>query len=407
MSVEIIAIAEEILQGNVINTNASYLSKALFQEGYKVVGHKTVSDDKKEIIQALKSSSERACFILVTGGLGATLDDITKEALCTYFETDLILDTPLYKRLVQKWGDFPFLEEQARVPKNAKILPNEIGCAPGFFFSKEKKGFFFLPGVPFEMQKMFHTSVLPLLQKQKPSPEKKQCFSYYLCLIKEQDIDPFLRKLKQEYPHLEIGIYPGLKKVCVSFVTSEKEIEKPLQAFEEKFSENIFSKESAFIEEALQKLFIQKKKTLALAESCTGGYMASSLTQFSGSSAYFLGSFVTYSNFLKREVLGVQEKTLQEEGAVSKKTAEEMLRGVFSICKADYAIAVTGIAGPLGGSAEKPVGTVFIALGTKEEIFSGKIYIQKERKEIIQAVKEWAFSLLWLYVEKGIQPRFL
>ncbi len=408
MYIEILAIGEEILQGNVVNTNASYLSKELSQGGYNVVRHRVIPDKQQEILEALRQIDKKIGCTIVTGGLGATLDDVTKKSLCKYFKTKQVFVPSLHKRLCKKFGDHSFLEEQAKVPEKATILENKQGCAPGFFFEQRKRFFFFLPGVPYEMKEMFLSQVLPFLKKKRPISEKKRLFSYHFCLLKEQDMDPFLRKMKEKEPELEIGIYPDLKKAHVTVKgPDKKEVKSLLKTFEKQFTENLFSKKTPFLEEAIQELFLEKKKRLALAESCTGGYIASCLTRFSGSSKYFVGSFVTYSNFLKQKVLGVKKQTLKQEGAVSKKTVEEMLQGVFALSEAEYGIAVSGVAGPSGGSREKPMGTVYVALGKKEEVFSEKIFIPKGRQEIIHATKNWVLSFLWQYVKYGKIPQFI
>jgi nicotinamide-nucleotide amidase len=412
MKVEIIAIGDELLYGNVINTNAAFLSKELKKMGLKVNRHLVLSDEETSLAEGLKESLGRDDLIIVTGGLGPTEDDRTKKVAAALFHLELEYNHNLAEDLFQKFGENKYKKEQALLPRGALILKNEIGTAPGFIFEKDQKALILLPGVPYEMEKMFF-SYLPSYIKRKFDLKAKLFEeSLSICLKKEDDIEPILENLRQRDEKVNIGIYPSLAGIRVGFSVEEKDEKSakariaPLkQELEKAFSRYVFFSENGSYEltEAIKDIFIQKGKTLALAESCTGGAISSALTALPGTSSYFLGSVVSYANELKENVLHVPEKILKEFGAVSRETASHMVKGIFEITSADYALAVSGIAGPNGGSLKKPVGTVCFALARRgEKIDSGQIHIPGDRNFIIKYSVGFALSLLWVKISHNL-----
>ncbi len=359
MSIEIVAIGNEVLSGATVNTNAAYLGRRLSEEGWEVVRHTVLPDDPDLIFVGLKEALKRSSFVVATGGLGPTLDDITSECASKLF---------------------------SQPPEK---MSNPAGVAEGLIYPS----LMLLPGVPREMEAMFEESLLPHLRKIFP-PKQKYSAVFHLCLLQEMEVDPVLRELSG----VTAGIYPGYGTLSVRLHSDDKSaLEKAKQKFESVFSAHIYPSKSGKIEEAIHHWFIQHHKTLALAESCTGGLMAAHLTQLAGASAYFLGSFVTYSNSLKEKILGVKSTTLETSGAVSKEAVGEMLTGLFEKSEADYGISVSGIAGPTGGSPQKPMGTIWYALGKRgEEPEVGRfISPVRTRETIILATTNRLFGMLW------------
>lgn len=348
MQIEIVTVGNEILSGFVVNTNTVFLSRRLSEEGWHVHHHTTLPDQKAEMITGLQLSLARSEVVIVTGGLGSTLDDITKECVDRLF-----IDSP-------------------------QEIPNSVGSAPGLKYRERGKTLFCLPGIPQEMEGMFEKQVLPFLKEHYPLLHTLCHRTWNFFTLSENEIDPFLRLMQAKDPTLRVGIYPSYGQLTLR-LTGENtstldEIGKELQT---NFGQKIFPSIYKNIEEALHDWFIKHHKTLAFAESCTGGLLASHITAMEGASSYFVGSLVTYSNACKENVLGVVPSTIKLKGAVSKETVQEMLEGLFEKTGADYGIAVSGIAGPTGGSAKIPVGTIWYAIGKKGGGFEISSFLAK------------------------------
>lgn len=329
MSIEIVAIGNEVLRGMVVNTNAAFLGRRLDEEGWLVARQSVLPDTKDVIASGLQEALDRSSIVIATGGLGPTLDDLTAECAATLFSTP------------------------------ATPLKNHIGSASGFCFKEGKKVLFLLPGVPQEMEIMFEKEVLPLLPLQKKDYRVKIRFA----MLRETEVDPLLREMK-----IEAGIYPSYGSLTVVLRGSDiATLEKAKEKLKKQFSSHYYESASGKLEEAIQEWMIKNKKTVACAESCTGGFLASQLTAVPGASAYFLGSIVSYSNQLKEAALKVSSETLKTKGSVSLEAVQEMWKGVLKLTGADFGVAVSGIAGPSGGTAEKPVGTIFYAIGFKNK----------------------------------------
>ncbi len=356
MDVEIVSIGGEVLSGMTLNSNALFLSRALTDRGFSVRRHTVVADNIPEIRAALEEALGRSSWVIATGGLGPTIDDVTREAASSCFK-----------------------EKPAE-------LKNGLGTAPGAFGSR----LILLPGVPREMEAMFLTEALPLLER---SAKGKRLLTRHatLCLLRELEVDPFLRTLKT--PDVEIGIYPSYGSLQVTF-KSERPVDPEIEKLKKQFP--TFFVGEGTVAEALHREMISRNKTLCLAESCTGGAIAARLVSIPDASLYFAGSIVSYSNQWKERFLKVRHDTISRHGAVSCETVQEMVEGLFEETDCDYAIAVSGTFGPKGGSAQKPVGTVFIAVAKrKEPIDIGRLSAPKDRAAAIEFTVQTALGALW------------
>ncbi len=396
MRIEIASIGNEVLEGLTINTNAAFLSRELTQQGYEIGRHTVLPDDPDALLDGLKEALGRATLVVATGGLGPTMDDRTKQIAARLFRTSLHIDSGVYDDLIARFGDKAHLQEMARVPKGAIILPNRIGTAPGLLFLSAEGSLLLLPGEPREMQQMFRGEVLALLSEHFVFSPKIQTLRMGLSLLKEQEVDPVLRDIKRDNPDARIGIYPSLGSLKVSFSVSchFERLEQWASKLRNEFGSYCFREPA--IHEAVHHALIQSRKTLALAESCTGGALSARLVSLPDASKYLLGSLVVYSNEWKEQFLHVKRPTLDKEGAVSLAAVREMAQGLFHQTQADYAIAITGIAGPSGGSAKHPVGTIFIAVGEKNgAIDIGKVAAPPDRESAIEYAVQYALGALY------------
>lgn len=404
MRIEIFAIGGEIVSGLVVNSNAAYLSRILTEEGWEVLVHTALPDQKKLLASFLKNAWQRSDCLLLTGGLGPTHDDVTRTVLAEMFASPLEFNPEVAKDLEKRYGaQLQSLRDQATVPSKAKILRNEAGTAPGLLFEEEEKCLIAMPGVPSEMESIFQTGALPFLRKKWGSSTRKKHKKIHLCMLAESTVDAVLRRFHQSCPHVDVGIYMSYGFLTAVF-TGEKEEDliRGVRTVEEAFPNNVFSQHTSRIEEAIYALFVEKKWKLGVAESCTGGEIASRLTSVPGASHYFQGSIVSYSNEVKREVLRVPEEMLRNPGAVSKETAEAMAQGVLNLMDVDWALSVTGIAGPSGGTEEKPVGTVWIALAQRNHPPEAHHFKWVgSREKIMLLATHYALGMLWQRVAKG------
>lgn len=406
MTLEILSIGNELLSGHTINCNAAEIAQALLPHGFSVDKVTLLPDERALLKKGIEEAMKRSSFVITTGGLGPTGDDLTRDVVAEVFHTTLIHDEAVAASLIQRFGEnFPTLEDQSRVPKGATLIPNPLGTAPGFILEGEEATVFVLPGVPAQMEMML-PSVIAYLEQQ--NIKSHYVFPLYLCLLSEQQVDPYLRVLEKKHPEVTLGICPGYGTLSVyAQGKDQKELLSIRDQVAQKFETHVFSSTSKHIEKALQQWMVDHKKTLAAAESCTGGQLAARLTKHPGSSDYFLGSIVSYSNHLKEAALKVSKKTLQTEGAVSQAVAIEMVEGVQKLTGANYAIATSGIAGPDGGTVEKPVGTVWSAIATPEKTYAGLIPIKKstqKRSLVIGYTVTYLLATLYRYVNFNAAP---
>ncbi len=404
MTIEIIAIGNELLKGITTNSNATVISRLLNLHGYSIARHTVLPDFLPFLEAGMKEALARADLVIATGGLGPTCDDVTREAAAQVFSSPFHTDARLVKELQERFkGNLKSLADQARVPVKARLLKNQIGTAPGMIFSESGKTLVLLPGVPQEMILMLEKELLPVLPEFIVCDKNHVSKLLHFGLLKEDDVDPLLRQLQTQFPKLEFGIYPSYGFLSVRLSSSHREsLNECERSLKETFCDFLFEDDAGKIEHAVKTLFVEKQATLACAESCTGGQISAKITSIPGASGYFIASLVTYSNAMKEQLLGVKKEMLNQFGAVSKEVVLAMAQGLVQRTQADYGIAVSGIAGPDGGTQEKPVGMVWIAIakhnGTSEAIC---VMLRGSRETIITSATHRALFFLWRLVAKG------
>jgi nicotinamide-nucleotide amidase len=408
MQAELITIGDEILIGQIVDSNSAWMATELNKIGIKVKQITSVSDDVEHILYALKDAETRADIIIMTGGLGPTKDDITKKTLATYFHsTEMVLHEPtlaIVKNIFAKYKA-PLLEvnlQQAMVPANCEVLLNEQGTAPGMLFRKEHKIFISLPGVPYEMMNLMNSQVIPKIKEVYQLPAV-----YHQVILTAGVGESFLaekiKDIEESLPaHIKLAYLPKLGSVRLRLSTSEhasEEIKSEVNGFINQIIERIpdvwVAKEDIPIEKVILNLMEAHHLTLSVAESCTGGSISQIITQHAGCSSVFAGGGVVYSYEMKTKLLGVKPDTLAKFGAVSEETITEMVTGALKNFETDYAIAVSGIAGPDGGTVDKPVGTVWIAVANKNKTVSKKFVFGNKRTQNIERSTMAALHLLF------------
>lgn len=397
MHIEIISIGDELLKGIIVNTNAAFISRALAENGYEVSRHTVFSDDPLTLDKELRAALSRSSVLISTGGLGTTIDDHTRKIAAALFDSEFAYNEEIAAELKHRFGQLRAIEEQATLPKKAKLLKNTVGLAPGLVFEAGNKLFILLPGVPQEMQVMFTEKVVPLLHKKMRVKDESEGRELHLCLVHEDAVDQIIRESVQRFPDVHVGVYPSYSKVSVFLRSKNRaQLDEWDTLLSKRLALHLFSRTSDKIEEALHTWFVKHRKRLALAESCTGGAIAAQLVTVAGASDYFSGGLVAYSDALKVGLLGVSEKTLKAYGAVSAETVREMCAGVFQKTDADFALAVSGIAGPTGGTPQKPIGTVWAAIGERGKAPDvGEFHISGPRLKVIRATTQHLLGALW------------
>jgi len=412
MQTEIINIGDELLIGQVINTNASWMSEQMNLAGYPVQRVTVIGDDPSQILKALKEASERSELILITGGLGPTKDDLTKDVLCTYFHTRLIFDPVTFQTIGSFFNARGFKvtevnRKQAEVPENCTVIPNSNGTAPGMWFEQETAGsgqkhiFMSMPGVPFEMKAMLINEVIPRLNKYF-QPVAILHRTYLTQGIGESFLSDLLVDWETHLPenlHLAYLPPPGIVRLRLTGQSEDaailqKQMDKEDRKLRPIIQDYLFGEGDDTLEGIVGVLLKESCKTVSTAESCTGGYIAHLITSVPGSSAYFKGSIIAYSNEIKTKELGVSEKLLQESGAVSEEVVKQMAENIRTRFGSDYSIAISGIAGPDGGSTEKPVGLVWIAIAGPSSVQTNKYIYGDNRERNIRRSAIQALNLL-------------
>jgi nicotinamide-nucleotide amidase len=391
---EIITIGDELLIGQVTDTNSAFMAQELNKAGFEVRWKTTVGDSEQDILNAFAQAFMRAAAVLVTGGLGPTKDDITKNALCKFFKTSLVFDESVLQTVLEvinsnKKNVNDLTRNQAYVPENCTVVQNRVGTAPVMWFERDGKILVSMPGVPYEMKWAMEREILPRMQTFFKNRGTIRHRSFWVKNYTESMLAIYLEKFENELPDaIKLAYLPtsGLirlrltEKVGVGCVS---DINRQVAKLTSLLAENIVSDSDENLENILDKLLVSKSLTLSVAESCTGGKIASLFTAIPGCSRYFLGGAVTYSNNAKINVLGVNPKDIEQFGAVSRQVVEQMAAGACRVFGADCAIATSGIAGPDGGTAEKPVGTVWIAVKFKDKTISQCFLFSKSRESNI------------------------
>lgn len=379
MFAEIITIGDELLIGQIVDTNSAWIGQELNKIGIEVLRIVSIRDREEEITEAIDNAMKRVNIVLVTGGLGPTKDDITKQTLCNYFHTELIFSEEVFENIKRVLaGKIPMnaLNKcQAMVPKDCTVINNPVGSAAASWFERDGKVLVSMPGVPQEMTVVMQESVLPRLQDK----FLRDIIIHRTFLVQHHPESVLAEKLESWESSLpeciKLAYLPKLGIIRLRLTgrgQNKNEVENILDSeslkLEKILGDDIIEENDIPLEVIVGELLKKKNLTVSTAESCTGGSIAARLTSIAGSSEYFNGSVVAYSNTAKMEILHVSPKTLEQYGAVSKETVIEMAKGAMKALKTDCAVATSGIAGPGGGTPEKPVGTVWIAAGYKNEI---------------------------------------
>ena len=412
MNAELLTIGNEILIGQIVNTNSVWMAQQLNLIGVSIVHMSSVADDKQSILNAFDDASKRADIVLITGGLGPTKDDITKSTFCEYFNTELVIDedvlsdvTGFFSKRNKEVSDIN--KKQAEVPKGCLVIRNKNGTAPGMWLEKNDTIFVSMPGVPYEMQGMVLDDIIPEIKKRYKLP-----FIYHKTILTQGIGESVLSELISDWEDSltdkEIGLAylpsPGMVRLRLSSkgfdeqelklkIEDETEklkllIEKYIYGYEE------YGQQQPKLEEILGKLLLEKNLKLALAESCTGGYISHLITSVAGSSAYYNGGVVPYHNEFKHNLLNVDNAIFEKHGAVSKECVMAMAKQSLIKFNADVSIAVSGIAGPSGGTVEKPVGTTWIAVAYKDRIIPKQFVFGDNRSRNIQMTAMTAMNML-------------
>ncbi len=413
IKVSIITIGDELLIGQVIDTNSAWMAQQLNEIGAWVHRRVAVGDVENEIWQALDDENAASDVILITGGLGPTADDITKPLLCKYFGGKMVMHEETLEHVTYLFGHvfkrpMPLLDsnrKQAEVPDVATVLKNYVGTAPGMLFEKNGKIFISMPGVPHEMKFIMEKHVLPLLKQRFALPY----IGHRTLLtvgIGESFLAERIKNFESSLPqNIRLAYLPNYGMVRLRLTaqgekeSTEKKLDEVFSILKNEVKDVLAVDEDIPFEILLGRFLKEKNKTVTTAESCTGGYIAHLITSVAGSSDYFKGSVVSYDNSIKENVLHVSNETLASVGAVSEETVKQMLKGVLNVMRTDYAVAVSGIMGPGGGSEEKPVGTVWMAVGNVERVETKKMHFRFDRKRNIELTSVNALYLLCMFVK--------
>lgn len=414
MKAEIITIGDEILIGQIVDTNSAFLATELNKIGIAVHQISSIQDEKLHILTALKEASQRAQIVIITGGLGPTRDDVTKSCLCDYFQDELVENKEVLKHielLFEKYIDTPVSDlnrKQALLPKKAEVLFNKYGTAPGMWFNQDGVIYIALPGVPFEMKALVENKVLPKLQEElkRPFILHKTVITYGLG---ESALAEKIVGWEDQLPDfIKCAYLPNLGKVRIRLTATgdneehlKNSIDGLLTDLHSLIGDIIVGYEDDEPEELrIGRLLSAAKKTIATAESCTGGRLANLFATPPGASVYFKGSIVSYATEIKEEVLKIPSALIKEHSVVSAEVAEAMAKNVKKLLKTDYGISTTGNAGPAKGDSDAEIGTVYIGIATPEGVYSKKFIFGNHREKVIGKAVHKAIELILREVMK-------
>ena len=417
MKAAIITIGDEILIGQIVDTNSAFIAKSLDRIGVEIHEMISISDNKQHILDTFSKLQNKVDIVIITGGLGPTKDDITKKTFCDYFDDELVVNQDVLKHVTQIIEGFfkrPITQlnkDQALVPSKCTVLHNQVGTAPGMWMKKENTVFISLPGVPFEMKYLIENEIIPRIvdEYKRPYIIHKTVLTYG---IGESLLAETIENWENNLPEfIKLAYLPNLGSVRLRL--SARGTDK--EFLEKSISENVVSlsniigdsivgfEDDESLEKIIGRLLTQKSKTIATAESCTGGKIAQVLTSVSGASNYFKGSVVSYATETKISILGISEELIEKHSVVSAEVAEQMALNVQKIMKTDYAIATTGNAGPSKGDSEAQVGTVFIALATPNEVIVEEFNFGQPREKVIDRAVVKSLEMLRKEILKNVQ----
>lgn len=383
MNAGIISVGNELLMGFTLDSNSTWIARKLLDLGIKVDLKLTIADNEGEILEAFKTLSSRCDVILCTGGLGPTSDDVTKSAYCDFIQAGLELNEDYLEELKKKFEDRQLVmsdsnREQAMVPDKGETIPNSLGSALGLKYVDEENHIYVMPGVPSEMKRMMDETVLPELE-QLPRDEL-HVTTIRLTGIMESALYDQVKDLLNDNV-VKVAFLPGFLGVDVRLMSRDKDSLLELSGqFFDRLGNYVYAEDWETLEDAVGRLLIERGLTLATAESCTGGLLGNRITNVAGSSEYYLGGIVSYSDAAKMNLLGVSQETLKEFGAVSEETAQEMALGARRVLQSDVGVSITGIAGPTGGTEDKPVGLVYIAVDVAGDVAVRKFVFSEDRR---------------------------
>lgn len=414
MKATVITIGDEILIGQIVDTNSAWIGQQFSELGVKLHEIISVGDDAAQIVDALNRAKAASQIVLMTGGLGPTKDDITKKTLVEYFNTELVLNEEVWekmKQIFEKRGAkvLEMNRSQAMIPKDCIMLPNLRGTAQGSWFERDGVVFVSMPGVPHEMKHLMEKQVLPRLREKFSFPKIVHA-TIMTAGGGESVIANTLAEFEEQLPpNIKLAYLPnlGVVKLRLTASGSGDTLTADVEAQKEKMKALLgnfyYTDGEEPLESVIGNMLLERKATVGCAESCTGGYIAHLFTSIPGSSKYFEGGVVSYSYDVKEKILGVKNETLNSVGAVSEECVREMLEGLLRVAGTTYGIAVSGIAGPEGGTTDKPVGTVWIAVGSKEKIIARKFQFFPSRMENIRVFSNAALNMLRLFIEDKLK----
>ncbi|MEO6303666.1 MAG: competence/damage-inducible protein A [Bacteroidia bacterium] len=420
MKAEIITIGDEILIGQITNTNSVWIAQELNLMGIKIVHMNSIGDDETAIINAFDAALTRADFVFITGGLGPTKDDITKKTFSNYFKAELILDEEVLKHVssffIKRGREVTEINRnQALIPKGSTVINNVNGTAPGMWMKKNNTVFISMPGVPYEMKGMMTDIILPKIKRENNLPH-----IYHRTVLTNgigesslaELIEPWEDKLIEKNIKLAYLPQPGMVRLRLSSFGPDKEllkknIDSEIEELKKIIDTYIFGyenygEETPSLADIVSKLLRDRKQTIALAESCTGGYISSLFTGIAGASDIFKGAIIPYTNKAKHDLLEVDEAIFSTVGAVSKECVEQLAQNVLKKFGSDFALSVSGIAGPTGGTDEKPVGTIWIAVASKEKTLAMKFIFGDNRQRNILMTASFALNTVRKFILKSI-----
>jgi nicotinamide-nucleotide amidase len=406
MKAEIITIGDELLIGQTIDTNSAWIGSEMSRLGFKVSQITSISDNKDDILRTLNEKTGKSDVVIITGGLGPTSDDITKQTLCLFFNTRLIFNEEVFRGIEnmmhrRNWPMNQSNRKQAEVPESCRVLNNDVGTAPGMWFEKDGTIFISIPGVPHEMKHIMKEHVIPQLKQRFKSQTiiHRNIMTYG---TSESRLAEKLTEFEKDLPpFIKLAYLPSFGVIKLRLTATggndpalSEAVEGQVKKLYKTIPEYIYGENEESLEMAIGRLLTEKGATLSVAESCTGGDISHLITTVPGSSAYFKGTVIAYANSIKTQLLGVPPDIITGFGAVSKETVEMMASGARKLFDTDFALATTGIAGPDGGTTEKPVGTIWIAVATRESLIAEKSIYGNDRVINIRRFSYAALNLL-------------
>ena len=413
ITAEIITIGDELLIGQVVDTNSAFIARELDRIGISVYQITSVSDEREHILTTLEEASRRVQLVLTTGGLGPTKDDITKNVLAEYTDDQLVFHGETLRNLeammATRGGTMnPLMIKQAEIPSRCTVIPNSAGTAPGMWFEKDGVVYIAMPGVPFEMKTMMQYEVLPRLRKRFKTGNILHR-TLLVSGIPESALALRIEDWENSLPpQIKLAYLPGGGMIRLRLSTAGEDMqemtditEKEIEKLKLILAKQILSEIDEQIEDIVARMLKERGQTVATAESCTGGNIARILTSISGSSAYFKGSVVAYSNEIKENILSVNPRDIQQHGAVSEEVVTQMAANAQKLMKTDYAIATSGIAGPTGGTPNKPVGYIWIAVASSSQTIAKLLNCGNNRENNIQRTTTAALNLLIDFISKS------